>query len=234
VNTHSRQAIPLSNAVRWAALAALAALVLGAAPDPVRTAVPPPPPAHKPHPGALFADDFHDGKLDGWTPDQPGVWSIWHGVLRADLPDERQLRSFLYAGPPTWTDIAVDLDVCGMRGVDKGVAVRVMENRGIGVDLRGPGYQDVVVYRGDWPLGKAATLNANGMWHHLRVEARGNHYRVFVNGELMVDREDAHKSFPAGRIALPAYTGGVGQCTVYYDNIVVTPLGDATAAKTAN
>ncbi|MGH7740457.1 MAG: family 16 glycoside hydrolase [Candidatus Eiseniibacteriota bacterium] len=218
-------------ALRAALVALTLGLLLGASPDPERNASPPSPPAHKPHPGALFSDDFHDGKLDGWTPDQPGVWSVWHGVLRADLPNERQLRSFLYAGSPSWTDVAVDLDVCGMRGVDKGVAVRVMDNRGIGVDLRGPGYQDVVVYRGDWPLGKAPTLNANGVWHHLRVEARGNHYRVFVNGELLIDREDSHKSFPAGRIALPAYTGGVGQCTVYYDNIVVTPLTEAAAAS---
>ncbi|MEQ1831434.1 MAG: hypothetical protein ABL977_00150 [Candidatus Eisenbacteria bacterium] len=27
-----------------------------------------------------------------------------------------------------------------------------------------------------------------------------------------------------GAIALPAYTGGSAQCTVYYDNIVVTAL----------
>lgn len=222
---------PLARVGLGAALLLAGGLLLGATVDPVRNANPPPPPPRKPHPGALFADDFHDGKLDGWVSDQRGVWTVWHGVLRADLPDERQQRSFLYAGSASWTDVAVDLDVCGMRGVDKGVAVRVAGDRGIGVDLRGPGYQDVVVYRGDWPLGKAPTLNANGVWHHLRVEARGNHYRVFVNGELLIDREDTHKSFPAGRIALPAYTGGVGQCTVYYDNIVVTPLGQEAAAN---
>jgi len=221
----------LSRPLFGVALILALGLLMGATPDPERESVPPSPPKRKPHPDALFADDFNDGKLDGWTPDHPGVWSVWHGVLRADLPDGRQQRSFLYAGSPSWTDIAVDLDVCGMRGVDKGVAVRVTGKRGIGVDLRGPGYQDVVVYRGDWPLGKARTLNANGVWHHLRVEARGNHYRVFVNGELLIDRVDSHKSFTAGRIALPAYTGGVGQCTVYYDNIVVTPLGESSASN---
>jgi hypothetical protein len=209
-------------------LVAIFAVTLGWAFEPgadmERSALPPPPPAHRQHADALFSDNFQDGKLNGWTADQPGVWSITHGMLRADLPNGRQLRSFLYAGSESWTNVAVDLDVCAMRGVDKGVALRVIGKQGIGVDLRGPGYQDLVVYRRDWPMGRASVVNANSVWHHLRVEARGHHYRVWVNGVLLVDREDPHKSYPAGRIALPAYTGGTGECTVYYDNVVVTPL----------
>jgi hypothetical protein len=177
-----------------------------------------------PHANALFVDDFKDGKLDGWTPDQPGMWSVRYGMLKADLPDGRQVRSFVYAGSETWTNYVVDLDVCGIRGVDKGVVVRVAENKGIGVDLRGPGYEDVVVYRREWPMGHASVLNPNGVWHHLRVEARGNRYRVWVNGVLTIDREDSRNACPAGRIALPGYTGGAGECTVYYTNVVVTPL----------
>jgi len=200
------------------------ALATDSASDPIRNTLPPPPPPHQPHPDALFSDDFKSGKLDGWTPDQPGVWSIRHGVLRADLPDGRQLRSLLYAGSESWTDYAVDIDVCGIRGVDKGVAVRVTEKQGIGVDLRGPGYQDVVMYRKEWPMGRASAVNANGAWHHLRIEARGKRYRVWVNGMLVIDREDPKNACPNGRIALPAYTGGAGQCTLYYDNVVVTAL----------
>ena len=49
-------------------------------------------------------------------------------------------------------------------------------------------------------------------------------YRVFVDGVLKLDRLDEHRSYPQGRIALAAYTGGVGRCTVYYDNVVVSGL----------
>jgi hypothetical protein len=59
-------------------------------------------------------------------------------MLVADLPDAKQQHSALYAGDEDWTDYAVDLDVCGMRGVDKGVVVRVKDARGIGIDLRVP------------------------------------------------------------------------------------------------
>jgi len=207
-----------------AAGAVLAILALGAAFDPSREAIPPTPPRFAPPANALFSDDFHDKTLPGWEPDQPGVWSVRHGMLRAELPDVKQQRAFLYAGSETWTNYAVDLDVCQMRGVDKGVAVRVVAQRGIGVDLRGQGYEDIVMYRREWPMGKARVVNANGVWHHLRVEARRSRFRVFVNGDLLIDRTDQKNAFPQGRIALPAYTGGVGQCTLYYDNVVVTPL----------
>jgi hypothetical protein len=173
----------------------------------------------------LFRSDFDEKGLDGMTPDREGVWSVRRGLLRADLPDRKQERSFLYAGSEDWTDYAVDLDVCGTRGVDKGLALRVVGDKGgIGVDLRGPGYHDVVMNRREWPMGKERVTNANGVWHHLRVEARANRYRVWVNGVLLLDKTDTRSAYPRGRIALAAYSGGVGQCTVYYDNVVVTKL----------
>ena len=199
--------------------------------DPERDA--PPPPSPKPlqaHDEVLFSDTFSGPRLKGWKTDREGVWSVRGGVLRADLPDNRQEHSFLYAGSADWTDYAVDLDVCAMRGADKGVAVRVVEgSSGIAVDLRGPGYQDVILNRREWPMGKARTINGNTMWHHLRVEARGHRYRVFVNGNLAIDKTDSKRSREKGGIALAAYTGGVGECTVYYDNVVVTSLEDKAA-----
>lgn len=205
------------------AVLAAALLALGMSNDPARNVVPPPAPRFDPPGDALFSDDFSRG-IDGWSPDRKGVWQVKRGMLHAELPDQKQERSFCYAGSEDWTDYAVDLDVCMMRGVDKGVAVRVAGEYGIAVDLRGPGYQDVLLHRREWSLGRATVPNANGVWHHLRVEARGHVYRVFVNGDLRLEREDGRKARPRGRIALAAYTGGVGQCTVWYDNVVVTSL----------
>lgn len=204
----------------------LGAVSVGAAPDSVRDALPPGmAPASAPsRDEVLFSDDFNGGTLGKWKPDRDGVWSIRHGMLRADLPDRRQERSLIYAGDPEWTDYAVDLDVCAMRGVDKGVVVRIDEQSGIAADLRGPGYHDVLLHRREWPMGRASVVNGNGTWHHLRVEARGHRYRVYVDGNLALDRPDRRKSRPAGSIALAAYTGGGGESTVYYDNLVVTSL----------
>lgn len=200
-------------------------LAVAAAPDPAREALPPPPPRMaRPAGTVLFADDFQDKRLGKWEADREGVWQAKHGMVRADLPDLKQEHSFLYAAEGAWRDVALDVDMCAMRGVDKGVVVRAAGGSGIGVDLRGPGYQDVLLHHRQWPLGKARVVNGNGVWHHLRIEATGTRYRVFVNGALLIDRGDAKREAPAGRVGLAAYTGGVGQCTVYYDNVVVTAL----------
>ena len=214
-----------ANLLRSTLLTGAALLVMGTATDGTRFARPSPAPQlKKPERGVLFADDFSSGTLKGWTPDRLNVWSVSHGMLRADLPDQKQLRSLLYAGDTSWTDVAVDVDMCMMRGVDKGVVVRVLHESGMGVDLRGGSYQDVLMYLKDWPMGRANATNANGTWNHLRVIARRDRFSVYVNGELKLDRPDVRNAQRSGRIALPAYTGGVGQCTVYYDNVVVTSL----------
>ncbi len=206
-------------------LAVGALLLCTASTDPVRDMTPPPPASRSPAGKVLFSDDFSDSSLARWHFDRtPSVWSLRRGMLRADLPDAKQQRSFIYAGSEDWGDYAVDLDVYAVRGVDKGVVLRVKGNSGVGVDLRGSGYEDVLLYRGPFRLGRSRVINANGQWHHLRVEAVGVRYRVFVDGLLLLDRRDGPGGHSRGRIALPAYTGGVGQCTVFYANVVVTAL----------
>lgn len=194
--------------------------------DEARVASPPRSPRFAPPAtGVLFADDFSRPTLSAqWRPDRSGVWSVSRGMLRADLPDEKQLRSLIRVGDTSWTDYAVDVDICMMRGVDKGVIVRVEGDNGIGIDLRSGVYQDVVMYLRALPMGKAQATNANGVWNHLRVEIRGDRLSVRVNGDVRLERTDARSARPRGGIALPAYTGGVGQCTLYYDNVVVTKL----------
>ena len=173
---------------RVPALACGVLLCLGATADTTRNALPPPAPAFAPPARALFVDDFHGPRLASWHADRDGVWSIVHGMLKAELPDNRQEHSMLYGGDSTWTDYSVDLDVCGMRGVDKGFAVRVRGGRGLGVDLRGPGYHDLRLQLNELPVGHADVENGNGVWQHVRVEVRGVRCRVLVNGAVAIDR----------------------------------------------
>jgi hypothetical protein len=196
----------------------------GAAPggDSGSSAAPPPPRAAPPAGTVLFTDRFLT--LDAWQPDRDSVWTVEDSVLCGRLPDEKQKRSFLSAGSEEWRDYAVDLDLCQLRGVDKGIVVRARGGRGIGVDLRGGDYQDVLLYRQNLPLGRAKVPNADRAWHHLRVEARGSRYSIFVDGAAVLDRRDPLGSGRRGRIALVAYTGGHGECSVQYANVVVTKL----------
>lgn len=203
----------------WVALAVALLACCGAA-DTLRTMPPPRSPRFAlPAHGVLFSDDFSGG-LAAWRQDRPGVWSVAHGAARADLPDERQLRSLMFAGDSTWRDYALDFDVCMMRGVDKGAVVRALGSIGVGIDVRGGAYQDIVAYVREWPLGKAHVITPDVAWNHVRIEVVGPRLRVWVNGDLVLTRSQTRAR--QGRIALAAYTGGGGQCTVYYDNVVVT------------
>jgi len=195
----------------------LAATVIAAA----GASAPSPTPAR----GVVVQAKFHTPNLpEGWTFDRPEIWSVDRGRLRARLPDEKQEKSLAYFGREHWKDYQLDLDVYGVRGVDKGFAVRSQGEEGIGIDLRGPGYDDVVMYRGYSQLGRASVANANRRWHHVRVIVRGNRYQVFVNRRLRIDYVDEDNERPAGRLALAAYTGGAGECEVLFDNVMVRTL----------
>lgn len=203
----------------WLALV-VALLACCGAGDTLRTMAPPRSPRFVlPAHGVLFSDDFSGG-LGAWHPDRAGVWSVAHGAVRADLPEERQLRSLMFAGDSTWRDYALDFDVCMMRGVDKGAVVRALGAIGVGIDVRGGAYQDIVAYVREWPLGKEHVITPDVAWNHVRIETIGPRLKVWVNGDLVYTRSQTRAR--QGRIALAAYTGGGGQCTVYYDNVVVT------------
>lgn len=219
---------PVRALASWQILVSLAAAlaVADSAPDPGRDPAPPPPPKLVSRTNAMFVDSFAEGSLKGWTTDDASVWSIREGILRAELPNQKHAHSFLYAGDSTWVDYAVDLDVCGMRGVDKGCAVRVMPGKkGLGLDLRGPGYDDLKLYVNQFPVGTAKVASVNGSWHHMRVEIRGRgKCRVAIDGRFVLEHELRPAPPRRGGIALSAYSGGAGQCTVYYANVVVTAL----------
>jgi len=232
--TRSRRRV-LASRTRSALVVLAAALAgfSGAHSDPAPDASPPPAPRFAPPAEAMFVDDFTSGDLEHWTADRASVWSVRDGMLRAVLPDGKQLHSFLYAGDASWTDYAIDFDVCGMRGVDKGCAIRVQPGkRGLGIDLRGPGYDDLRLYVTQFPVGSAAFSNPNGIWHHVRIEIRGrDRCKVAIDGQCVLDHRIRPPAPAGGGIALSAYTGGVGNCTVYYDNVAVTPLTPNTVTS---
>jgi len=173
----------------------------------------------------LFADSFTDSASRNWKFDGDSVWSVVDGRLRARLPAERQLWSFAKVGGSDWRDYAVDFDACGVRGVDKGIAVRMDgAKRGVGIDLRSSPFDDVLMYRGFEHWGHAKLPHKNGTWVHVRVEVRGNRYRAWIEGKLAIDYTDEHNSRARGGIALAAYTGGTGECEVLYDNVQVHAL----------
>src|SRR5262249_54847987 len=190
-----------------------------------RDAAPPPSPEFKRPANALFADDFSDSTLRAWRPARLAtLWAVRGGVRRGGLPDVKQGHSILFVGDSAWPDYPVDVHRVGLRGADKGIGVRVRGKSGLGVDLRGSTYQDVVLYAGKYPVGSGKAENADGTWNHLRIEIRGSSCRVSVGDHVAYDKHPHFKPPRRGGIALAAYAGGLAQCTLYHHNVLVTPL----------
>jgi hypothetical protein len=203
----------------------IAAAGLEPAPEPVAHAA-----ARLERSDVLFAADFDRGSTTGLVFDRDEHWEVIDGRLRAALPQRKQMRSFATLAVPVGGDYAVDLDVYGVRGVDKGLVVGLAEGKGIGVDLRAGRYEDLLIYRGFSQLGRTPAPNRNGRWYRLRVEVAGSRMRVYVDRALKLDV--AHPGDASrGRIALAAYTGGVGECTILFDNVLVTRLGGSGSAS---
>jgi len=68
------------------------------------------------------------------------------------------------------------------------------------------------------PLKEGSARVASGVWQELRVEARGDRLRGFLNGDLAVETTDA--SYTAGRVGLWTKADSV----TCFDSVSVEPL----------
>ncbi|MBI1388029.1 MAG: DUF1080 domain-containing protein [bacterium] len=194
----------------------------------------------------LTADEKADGwqllfngkNLDGWAPDQ-GDWSVEDGMIigqhgTGHLFSDRVFKDVV----AEWDVCAYDVAIPKKRFGNSGVFVRTVKTGGSfpkgyeiqfdpydvnnptgGIYGRNPG--TLLVENGKWK--KDAFFEVHeGKWIHQKVEVRGNHFKLWVNGELCMDWTDDDNAFPdADPLAL--------QChhptdVVLFANIKVKPL----------
>ncbi|MBI5356149.1 hypothetical protein HZB78_00860 [Candidatus Collierbacteria bacterium] len=72
----------------------------------------------------------------------------------------------------------------------------------------------------------------NGNTYNIGIEILGEHIKIFVDNNLVLDYPDAGARFPTGGIALQASAGGDPHSEVYFDNVVVSSI-DAEPTPTA-
>ena len=153
----------------------------------------------------------HD--LTGWTsrPDL-GHWSVSDGVITGANGPEKQ-GSVLWTDR-TFGDFVLETDFRFSGTIDSGVFVkgeRYQVNLGISSSLKVD--KTCSIYAPEDGLGKypgeaegVADLLREGDWNTLRVEARGAHIRVGLNGQPVLDYEA--KALPAtGPIGLQVHPG---------------------------
>ena len=161
----------------------------------------------------------------------------------SSIPDGRQTRVLqrgrapwscpsgsAFAGDPRWTDYALDAEFEVLEYGDWGNTrffVRAISLwQGYGLSLT----PDVLVFGrfdGNWDryeIFRQVNIGTPvGQRVAVRIEARGNQFKVFYNGELVIEAEDPDGVYPMGRIGLRADHDSI---KVY--SVTVTELRGAT------
>ncbi|HET7098948.1 MAG TPA: hypothetical protein VFI61_01790 [Patescibacteria group bacterium] len=184
----------------------------------------------------LFTDDFSTPIATNWEIQGAPGWNIVDGkygiYLNPGLSNTFPIDTVWNYG---WSNIAYDVDLTGLQGVDKNILVKFKDSsnfielhangNGIFLDkssaLGGGGLQDY-----------SSMLLSNNVPYHFRFEIRDNgNIKVFINGSLLFDVNESLPLISNWKIGLRAGTGAVSPTEVRFDNVVVTQL-DTTPPPT--
>ena len=144
---------------------------------------------------------FNGRDLSGWqAPNEPAYWSVVDGAI-VGQSDERMKGSMLYTEQP-YGDVIVEAEVRFTGEIDSGIMLRKPEVQvQIGVSRSLKRDMTCSFYTGKYPeearAPKAADLLKPGAWNRIRVEAKGDTFTVWLNGEQVSQYKDAKYAGPA-------------------------------------
>jgi hypothetical protein len=212
----------------------------GAAPESGGAALPkpaiPPQSTSSPKPTAvlgmagnvLLADDFDNSKRSGLAAEQNAIatYAFVDGAYAITLKLPKHLAWSTFEG--SYGDVEIEADTVLDSSAEESAAgiafryqdednfyfYRVSASGNYNLTLYKQGQQQALI---DWTQSPA--INRRGQVNNLRVEALGDHIRLFVNGTLLDEVSDS--SFDEGEIALAVTTFSQGDVTCLFDNFVV-------------
>lgn len=161
-------------------------------------------------PADLPLEPIFNGKdLAGWTPAEGAFWRVENGVLVGEN-DAAQTGSMLHT-ERSYGDVVIEAD-CRFSGeIDSGIMVRKPELQvQIGVSRSLKRDMTCSFYTGKYPEEaralRAAELLKPNDWNRIRVEAKGNTFTVWLNGE-QVSRYTSDKYAAPAPIGLQIHQG---------------------------
>jgi hypothetical protein len=178
----------------FASFFAMAAVGLALADDPTTSGVP-----------TIF--NGHD--LAGWKVVGAPYWKGVDGAIVGES-DSRKQGSMLYT-EQSYGDVILEGEVRFSGEIDSGIMVRKPElqvqigvSRTLKKDMTGSFYTGTYPEEGRAP--KAADLIKPGEWNRIRVEAKGDTFTVWINGE-QVSHYTSQKYREPGPIGLQIHAG---------------------------
>ena len=181
--------------------------------------------------GAARADEpalapiFNGTDLTGWKieKDNP-FWKVVEGVLVGESDGDKK-GSMLYT-EKSYGDVIVEAEVRWNGDIDSGIMIRKPEiqmqigvSRSLKHDMSGSFY--IGKYPEEGQAKNAATLVKVGEWTKFRLQAKGDTFTVWINGEKAVEYKDPKYAGP-GPIGLQIHPGV--KMKVEYRNIKAVAL----------
>ncbi|MBM3954095.1 MAG: DUF1080 domain-containing protein [Planctomycetes bacterium] len=156
---------------------------------------------------------FNGRDLSGWKAPAEPYWKVVDGVL-VGANDEAKKGSMLYT-EKSYGDVILEGEVRWTGEIDSGFMLRKPEVQvQIGVSRSLKRDMTCSFYVGKYPeeaqAKRAGELLRPGDWNRIRVEARGDTFTVFLNGQQVSRYTDAKYKDP-GPIGLQIHAGLVMQ-----------------------
>ena len=151
-------------------------------------------------PTASLPPIFNGTDLTGWKVPAEPYWHVVDGVI-VGQSDEQKKGSMLFTEKP-YGDVIVEGEVRFTGEIDSGIMVRKPELQvQIGVSRSLKKDMTCSFYNGKYPeearANRAAELLKVGEWNRIRVEAKGDTFTVWLNGEQVSQYKDAKYAEPA-------------------------------------
>ena len=151
-------------------------------------------------PTASLPPIFNGTDLTGWKVPAEPYWTVVDGVI-VGQSDEQKKGSMLFTEKP-YGDVIVEGEVRFTGEIDSGIMVRKPELQvQIGVSRSLKKDMTCSFYNGKYPeearANRAAELLKVGEWNRIRVEAKGDTFTVWLNGEQVSQYKDAKYAEPA-------------------------------------
>lgn len=160
-------------------------------------------------PTASLPPIFNGHDLTGWKVPNDSYWTVTDGVI-VGQSDEAKKGSMLYTDKP-YGDVIVEGEVRFTGEIDSGIMVRKPELQlQIGVSRSLKRDMTCSFYTGTYPeearAARAAEFLKAGGWNRIRLEAKGDTFTVWLNGEQVSQFKDPKYSEP-GSIGLQIHGG---------------------------
>ena len=160
-------------------------------------------------PAASLVPIFNGRDLAGWAPAESPFWRVEDGILVGE--NDAALTGSMLRTTADYGDVVVEAEVRFHGEIDSGIMLRKPEVQvQIGVSRSLKRDMTCSFYTGRYPEAARATrvdeLLRPGDWNTIRVEARGDTFTVWLNGERVSQYSDPKYASP-GPIGLQIHAG---------------------------